>query len=348
MSALEIDAVTGAVVRGGAVRTEADTDRRAVLTRHRRDRAVMAVVFLLLFVFSYSEEIVFASLEATGQDHLTGWIIGLVGLDVAVLAVVGLLKRQLTRADDDVPRLWRTWWISFATVVFLDVMLCLLPEDHPLWLDLSFSVALATLMGILMAVSLNADPLTLFSRVRRSAAPTDWARVRAVVPLVVGTFACYVAATAFDDFFDLDTVRNLDPEMAAEVAAMPLPQQLGAMATLCEGAVSQAFFQQVVAVIPLLLLTLGVEFNFFRRTLVEPAQRAAAAATVTVMSIGLALALSTLPWAGTGCGGVLGYWHEFLTFVITVQGVATGLATLMWLLVMNSPDQRAISGADDA
>jgi hypothetical protein len=348
VSALEIDASTGAVVRGGAVGAEADADHRAVLIRHRRDLAVLTVVFLLLFVFSYSEEIVFASLEATGQNHLTGWIFGLVGLDVAVLAVVGLLKRNLTRADDDVPRLWRWWWISFAAVVVVDVMLCVLPEEHSLWIDLAFSAALATLMGILMAVSLNADPLTLFSRVRRSAAPADWVRVRAVVPLVIGTFVCYLAATAFDDFFDLDTVRTLDEVVAAEVAAMPLPQQLGAMATLCEGAVSPAFFQQVIGVIPLLLLTLGVEFNFFRRTLVEPAQRAAAAATVTVMSIGLALALSTLPWAGTGCGGVLGYWHEFLTFVITVQGVATGLAALVWLLVTSTPDQRAASGADDA
>ena len=54
------------------------------------------------------------------------------------------------------------------------------------------------------------------------------------------------------------------------------------------------------------------------------------------MSIGLSLAVSTLPWADTGCGGVLGYWHEYLTFVVSVQGVATGLATLMWLLVASS------------
>jgi hypothetical protein len=45
---------------------------------------------------------------------------------------------------------------------------------------------------------------------------------------------------------------------------------------------------------------------------------------------------------------VLGYWHEFLTFVITVQGVATGLATLVWLLVTSSPDQRIAKGADGA
>ncbi|MBS1690950.1 MAG: hypothetical protein JST91_01775 [Actinobacteria bacterium] len=327
--------------------SEVDADHRAVLTLHRRDRAVLAVVFLLLFVFSYSEDIVFSVLEVTGNDHLAGWIIGLVGLDVAVLAVVGRLKLFIARADGDPPRLWRWWWSAFAIVVILDVTLCLLPEDHSLWIDLSSAVAFAILMGILMAVSLNADPLTLFSRDRRVAMPRDWARMRATVPLMVGTFACYVAATAFDDFFDLDTVRVLDPEMQAEVAAMPLPEQLGAWATLCEGAVSPAYFQQVVAVIPLLLLTLGVEFNFFRRALAEPAQRAAAAATVTVMSVGLALALSTLPWAGSGCGGVLGYWHEYLTFVVSIQGVVTGLATLIWLLVTSATDLRITVGAND-
>ena len=64
----------------------------------------------------------------------------------------------------------------------------------------------------------------------------------------------------------------------------------------------------------------------------------------TLLSMGLLLALSTQPWADTGCGGVLGYWHEYLTFVISIQGVATGLATLMWLLVASSPDRRVNPG----
>jgi len=326
--------------------SEPDTGRLDEVRRHRRDRAVLGVVFVLLFAFSYSEDVVFAVLEAAGRDHVVGWLIGLIGFDAAILATVGLLKRFIARASDEAPRLWRCWWTCCAAVLSIDVFLVLLPEDHPLWIDLGSSVAMAALMGIVMMASLNADPLTLFSRQRRSVQPTDWARVRAVVPLIIGTFACFIAATAFDDFFDLDTVRVLDPETAAEVAAMPLPQQLGAYASLCEGAVSAAFFQQVVAVIPLLLLTIGVEFNFFRRALDEPAQRAAAAATVTVMAIGLSLAVSTLPWAGTGCGGVLGYWHEYLTFVVAVQGIATGLATLLWLLVANTPDQRVAAEAE--
>lgn len=326
---------------------EPDTDHAATLMRHRRDIAVIAVVFLLLFAFSYSEDFVFAVLEATGRDDTAGWFVGLVGFDATVLGLTGLLKRFIARADGEPAGLWRWWWTASAAVIAVDVILVLLPEDHPLWIDFSASVTLAVLMGIVMMVSLNADPLTLFDGDRRSADPTAWARVRAVVPLVIGTLACFLAATAFDDFFDLDTVRVLDPEMEAEVAAMPLPERLGAWATLCEGAVSPAFFQQVVAVIPLLLLTLGVEFNFFRRALDEPAQRAAAAATVALMAIGLSLAVSTLPWADTGCGGVLGYWHEYLTFVVSVQGVATGLATLLWLLVANTSDQRISAEVDD-
>ena len=65
------------------------------------------------------------------------------------------------------------------------------------------------------------------------------------------------------------------------------------------------------------------------------------------MSIGLALAVSTLPWDGSGCGSVLGYWHEYLTFVVSVQGVATGLATLIWLLVASyaRPTNRPLEAA---
>jgi hypothetical protein len=170
---------------GGQVETETDVAHSATLRRHRRDFAVLAVVFLLLIAFSYSEDIVFAVLEATGRDHVVWWFVALVGFDATVLAIVGLLKRFIAKAGDERQRLWRCWWVCFAAVVGIDVVLVLLPEDHPLSADFAFSIALATLMGLVMMVSLNADPLTLFSRDRRIAKPLDWARVRAVVPLVV-------------------------------------------------------------------------------------------------------------------------------------------------------------------
>src|SRR6476620_11494548 len=155
---------------------EPDADHSAVLARHRRDRAVLAVVFLLLFAFSYSEDFVFAVLQAAGHEHVAGWLLGLVGFDAAVLAVVGLLKRAIARADDEAPRLWRWWWISFAVFGWKEKILVFLPEGHPLWVDLVSSVALATLMGILMMVSLSGDPLTLFSSRRCCAGRTGWSR----------------------------------------------------------------------------------------------------------------------------------------------------------------------------
>ena len=159
-----------------------------------------------------------------------------------------------------------------------------------------------------------------------------------MVPLVIGTFVCYIAATAFDDFFDLDTVRILDPEMAAEVAAMPLPQQLGALATLCEGAVSPGVLpagrrgHPAAAAHP----WGGVQLLSAHAGRTRSAGCRHGDCDLVVDRAWL-LALSTQPWADTGCGGVLGYWHEYLTFVISVQGVATGLGTLMWLLVARAP-----------
>ncbi len=128
--------------------------------------------------------------------------------------------------------------------------------------------------------------------------------------------------------------------MAAQIDAMPLSQQLDMKSKLCTGAINPAYFRQVVDVFALLLLSLGVEFNYFGRTLLDPAQRAATAATITVISVGLVFGLSTLPLAGIGCGKVLSHWHEYLAFVISLQGIFTGLATLVWMLVISSPDNK--------
>ncbi len=116
---------------------------------------------------------------------------------------------------------------------------------------------------------------------------------------------------------------------------------MAVLSQLCEGAISPAFFQQIVGVLPVLLLTLGIEFNYFRRTLTDAGQRAATAATVTVLAVGLVGALSTLPWDGQGCGDVLSSWHEYFAFLFAVQGIFTGLATLVWLLVSSTPDVAA-------
>jgi len=307
--------------------------------RQRGDRAVFGVVFLMLFAFSYSEQLVSGLFPVVGGGGQTAWRVAVVVVDVAVLGLVGLMKGVVTRADGDAPRLWGWWWTGVAILIAVDV-LRLFPVEA-IGLDLLTATVYAAAMGLTMAASLNADPLALFSTARRVALPTDWARVRAVVPLVFGTWLCYLAASAFVDYFDLRAVRALDPATADKVAEMPIPEQMAVLSQLCEGAISPVFFQLIVEVLPVLLLTLGIEFNYFRRTLTDAGQRAATAATVTVMAAGLVGALSTLPWDGQGCGDVLSSWHEYVAFLFAVQGVFTGLATLVWLLVASTPDVAA-------
>jgi hypothetical protein len=184
-------------------------------------------------------------------------------------ASVLVMSRRWLRA-----RLWGWWGIGVILLV-IDV-LRLIPLES-IRVDVLTATIYAAAMGFTMAVSLNADPFTLFSSARRVALPKDWMRVRAIVPLVVG-------------------------------------------------------------VLPVLLLTLGIEFNYFRRTLADAGQRAATAATVTVMAAGLVGALSTLPWDGQGCGDVLSGWHEYMAFLLSVQAIFTGLVTLVWLLAASTPD----------
>jgi len=293
----------------------------------------------MLFAFSYSEQLVSGLFPVVGGGSQTAWRVAVVVVDVAVLGLVGLMKGVVTRADGDAPRLWGWWWTGVAILIAVDV-LRLFPVEA-IGLDLLTATVYAAAMGLTMAASLNADPLALFSTARRVALPTDWARVRAVVPLVFGTWLCYLAASAFVDYFDLRAVRTLDPATADKVAEMPIPEQMAVLSQLCQGAISPVFFELIVEVLPVLLLTLGIEFNYFRRTLTDAGQRAATAATVTVMAAGLVGALSTLPWDGQGCGDVLSSWHEYVAFLFAVQGVFTGLATLVWLLVASTPDVAA-------
>ena len=312
--------------------TGSAVDQVGSLARHQRDRAMLAVVLLLVFGFSYSSDVVAAVLEFFGATTRTAWVIGFVGVDAVILLIVARFKRVIDGAEQGPPRRWRTWWIWFGIVAVINTVTGCLPQHHRMWIDLATSVMFAVAMGVLIAVSLNADPLTLVSAGRRAARPADWVHVRAVVPLVVGTFAAYLAATVFDDFFDADTVRVLDPATAAEVDAQDLADRVYTMGTLCESAVSPVFYHQIVVVVPVLLLALGVEVNFFRRTLRDPVLRAVTVTTVSVMAMALVLGLSILPYDGRGCGNVPTYWHEYLTFVVAVQGITIGLATLIWVL----------------
>lgn len=156
--------------------------------RRTPDRAILGVVFLLLFVLSYSEEIATGLFDVIGQGETEEWRIALIVLDVAILVWVGLLKRSISRDDHGPPRLWRWWWAACVAIIVLDIILNGLHEYPPAWIDVVSSIMFAVAMGILMQSSINADPATLFNSRKRAALRRDWLRVRAVVPWWSGSW----------------------------------------------------------------------------------------------------------------------------------------------------------------
>ena len=301
------------------------------------------VSLLLIFGFSYSEEIVTAFLEATGL-HGTLWRTLVLVFDAVLLLAVALLKRVIGRIDGGAPGLWVWWWATAAFVVVYDVVLDVFNVAPGMWVNQLLAVVLAVVLGILLTSSLNADPLTLVSARRRAEMPLDWQRVRAVVPLVIGSYAAYAGAALWWDYLNVDVVREMDAATAAAAEHMPLVDRGEFYFHFCAGAVSPRYFEHMTEVIPLLLITLGIEFGFFRRYLRDPVQRVATGITVMLLCLGLVGALSTLPWDGVGCGQVVSKWHEYAVFVLTLQGVFMGLATLVWQLLVAVPDIAADQG----
>ncbi|MEV3902371.1 hypothetical protein AB0K11_08600 [Mycobacterium sp. NPDC050551] len=198
----------------------------------------------MVFVFSYSEQLVSQLFPPNDTGGQLAWRIAVIVVDAAVLGAVGVMKRAVTRADGDGPRLWGWWWTGVVILIGIDA-LRLIPLES-IRIDVLTATVYAAAMGVTIAASLNADPLTLLHSGRRVSLPVDWGRVRAIVPLVVGAWLCYLAASAYVDYFDVATARSLDPELEAEVMELPFTEQMSVLSQLCEGAISPVFFQQVV------------------------------------------------------------------------------------------------------
>jgi hypothetical protein len=101
------------------------------------DRAVFGVVFRLVFVFSYSEEIVTGFVNAIGHEDRGLWRIGVFVLDALSLGATGLLKRSIARSDGSAPRLWRWWWAAVGIVLAGDLALFAAGGIGGVWLDIS-------------------------------------------------------------------------------------------------------------------------------------------------------------------------------------------------------------------
>jgi hypothetical protein len=159
--------------------------------RQRGDRAVFGVVFLMLFAFSYSEQLVSGLFPVVGGGGHTAWRVAVVVVDAAVLGLVG----QIKASSPGRPRCATTMGLVVDGRRHSHRCRCTSAVPGVVRLDVLTATVYAVAMGLTMAASLNADPLALFSTARRVALPTDWMRVRAIVPLVLGAWLCYLAAS---------------------------------------------------------------------------------------------------------------------------------------------------------
>jgi hypothetical protein len=298
-------------------------------SRRAASRLALVLVFVWVIAFTYSEDVTDSIDDVTaavGKSRLPEWVWAWAPLvvDIALILASWPLKRRIAKIDGDSGRLWR-WWTSGALLTVAAHLMLILTEPHQLnlatvWLHLLVSFLFVIAMGILLTSALNADPMTLFSLRLREERPRDWIRTHSTIPLIIGTFFGYISTALW---FPVITLHSAQIRSSVGIE--------------CSRTVDPQYFSTMAQVIPVLLITLGIEFNYVRQAeaVQAPIERAAPILTVILLSIAEGLALSALVRKDDICGPG-GVWHEYLALAVTVQATAVGLATFVWLLLASA------------
>ncbi len=277
--------------------------------------AVLAV-FAMVIAFTYTDDLVEFIVVVTGMGVATGqWLVA--GLDLLLVASTALLKRRIMGRSRSGRQLgWkgflrgllRSWWsVGAAIIVVLHVFVITVSDNLGqgswMWTSVPVSALFVSAVGLVLVSTLDSES---------PFGPGSWGRNGWVVPLLVGTFVVQVASALWFPVIDLDAA--------------------------CANEVSADFFGQMVNVIPMLLIPLGLELNYVRRTagIRNPGMRAAPILTVVMLCLAEGLAFSMQVKTDVVHCGIAAVWHEYTAFVVTVQATAIALATLVWLLVSDS------------
>jgi hypothetical protein len=109
--------------------------------------------------------------------------------------------------------------------------------------------------------------------------------------------------------------------------------------------VDQEYFAQMSQLLPVLLIALAVELNFFRSggDSQTGAQQARAAVVGGIVAIGVFGAMLNLLRDPDAPLSELGLWGEYVAYVITMDAVSVALASFVWALVLKTDDSRMLS-----
>lgn len=274
-------------------------------TGPRSDWPAVVAVFVLVIGMTYSDDVV-EFVANSGGRHVPDLRWAILGLDLVLVAGTAVLKWHMTGHPREigafVRSLLRSWWaVGAALVLIIHLMLLTSPGPSRGWaVAHSAWLTLATNAAFVAAMAL------MLVSALTGGGSKGW-----IVPVVIGTFVAQFASALWYPVIDTGSG--------------------------CTDSVSTEYFNGMVQVLPLLLVTLGIEVNYLRRTdaMREAGRRAVSVLTVLLLCTAEALAFSMLITGGRPTCGPAALWHQYIAFVITVHAAAISLATLAWLLLAN-------------
>lgn len=269
----------------------------------------LLAAFMLVVGFTFSDDFVEFLLDVTGHPRFSAkpWLVFM--LDGLLVLGTAVLKWRISGGREGLTTFLRrlvtgTWGVG-AVLVVAGHLTLIATANHRAGLGDVASVGINLVASVVFVAAMT---LLLLSALGAGKASRDW-----IVPLVVGTFAVHVATVLWYPVIEVEAG--------------------------CAGEVSATYFSDMANILAVMLLALGVELNFGRRTgsTRDLGRRVAPVLTMALLCVGLALSFTMLVKADLGrlCG--LGaVWHEYISFVVTTQALAIGLSTLVWLMVVEA------------
>lgn len=297
------------------------------MTRRPSDLVALMTVFMLIIGFTYSDDFVEFALDLAGLPFVApgpgpgpvpslswpGPVLVLV-LDCVLVAATAAVKWWVGGPWADgatfLRRLLTGWWGLGAVLVVGTHLVMMATAQRRSGLGEPAFIAIALLAS---AVYVTALTLLLLSALGGRRGPRTW-----IAPLVIGTSVVYLASALWYPVIDVNAG--------------------------CADEVSQEYFSAMPEILAVVLIALGIELNFLRRNAelaADPGRRVSPVFTVLMLSLAILLSFSMLVKAGAepACG-LAAVWHEYIAFVVSIQALSIGLATLLWLLISDSTSRR--------
>jgi hypothetical protein len=275
------------------------------------DLTALFAVALLVVGFTFSDDVVEFLCDITGNSQAANapWLIFL--FDMLLVLATAALKWRISGGTTDprtfLRRLLTGWWAAGAGLAAIAHPILIATADWRAGLGDTASVWISLLASMVFVAAMT---LLLLSALGEGTSSRGW-----IVPLVIGTAVVQIATALWYPVIDIE--RG------------------------CGGDVSPSYFSEMANILAVVLLTLGVEMNFVRRSAGarDVGQRVAPVLTVILLCIGLALSFSMLVKADLGklCG-LAATWHQYIAFAVSAQALAVGLATLVWLMLVDAVD----------